>query len=99
MFSHDTDGARGIADEQIEHQRCQIVVDAKRLGGEEGALHLHETLHPYYWGISWAQFRRFLGLVTEGVAKGSIENFTEAHLPQYAQERFDNLGPNVYQVM
>jgi hypothetical protein len=45
-----------------------------------------------------AQFHQFMGLVEEGVVRGAIVNFTVPELPQYAQERFDRVGPNAYQV-
>jgi hypothetical protein len=83
---------------QGDEERRHILMEARDFGGEIGALHLHTMLHPYYWGISQAQFRDFMRLVEEGVARGSIVNFTVAHLPQYSVERFQSVGPNAYQV-
>ena len=83
---------------QVEDERYQTFVDAKHLGGGRGALFLHKMLHPYYWGVSMEQFHQLMLRVKEGVARGSIVNFTLPHLPQYEQDRFDHVGPNVYQV-
>jgi hypothetical protein len=85
-------------DVQNEDERCQVLVDANKIGGEAGALHLHTMLHPYYWGISEAQFKQFIRLVEERVRSGAIVNFTEPQLRAYALERFERVGPNAYQV-
>jgi hypothetical protein len=81
-----------------EDERRRIMLHAVELGGEAGALHIHRELHPYYWGISKDQLDEFLDHVMEAIEKNEITNFTAEHLPQYPQQKFDEIGPNAYQL-
>eukprot|EP00812_Abedinium_dasypus_P013394 NODE_689_length_1406_cov_304.273131.p2 GENE.NODE_689_length_1406_cov_304.273131~~NODE_689_length_1406_cov_304.273131.p2 ORF type:complete len:443 (-),score=135.47 NODE_689_length_1406_cov_304.273131:60-1388(-) len=108
-YSTNSEASARPSEELCDERRREIFVQAKQIGGREGAVHLHRHLPPIYWGVNHKQLRAF-------VRDCRRARLTNAAAPPLAPpppdsssigaggsvvrstESFGRVGPSIYQV-